>query len=90
MAMSSRTMLWSGILAGPLYLLVGYAQAFTRKGFDLRHHPLSVLSNGDLGWIQVLNFLVSGALVIDSLHVRRGRFLLADRCLLRVRPPVPP
>jgi hypothetical protein len=60
------------MLAGPLYLVVGYAQAFTRAGFDLRRHPLSVLSNGDLGWIQVLNFVVSGSMVIaGAVGVRR-------------------
>jgi Protein of unknown function (DUF998) len=64
MAMTTRTLLRAGMLAGPVYLLVGYTQAFTREGFDIRHHPLSLLSNGDLGWIQVLNFLVSGAMVI--------------------------
>lgn len=60
----TRTLLTCGILAGPLYLLVGWAQAFTRPGFDITRHPLSLLSNGDLGWIQVTNFFVNGLLVI--------------------------
>jgi Protein of unknown function (DUF998) len=46
--------------AGPLFILVGLLQAFTRDGFDLRRHPLSLLSNGDLGWIQIANFIVTG------------------------------
>jgi len=52
------------MLAGPLYLIVGLAQALTREGFDMRRHALSLLSNGDLGWIQIGNFLLSGILVI--------------------------
>ena len=39
-------------------------QAFTREGFDLRRHPLSLLSLGELGWIQIGNFVVAGLLVV--------------------------
>src|SRR3954468_1418541 len=53
-----------GIVAGPLFVVVGLAQAFTREGFDLREHTLSLLSNGGLGWIQIANFIVSGLLFI--------------------------
>ena len=49
---------------GPIYLLVGLAEILTRNGFDVRQHALSLLSNGRFGWIQIANFLVSGALVI--------------------------
>src|SRR5438128_1850429 len=57
-----RTLLACGAVAGPLFVIVGFGQAFTRPGFDLTRHPLSVLSNGDLGWLQIANFLVSGLL----------------------------
>ncbi|HSH46077.1 MAG TPA: DUF998 domain-containing protein, partial [Longimicrobiales bacterium] len=60
------------VAAGPLYMVVGLAQAFTREGFDMRRHALSLLSNGDLGWIQITSFMVTGALVIaGALGVRR-------------------
>lgn len=69
----TRVLLRGGIIAGPLYLLVGLVQAFTRPGFDLTRHPLSLLSNGDLGWIQVSNLAVSGLLVIGAaLGIRRA------------------
>jgi hypothetical protein len=38
-------------------------QALTRDGFDLRHQPLSLLSLGDLGWLQIANFVVTGGLM---------------------------
>jgi hypothetical membrane protein len=61
-----------GAVAGPLFVVVGLAQAFLREGFDLRHDTLSLLGNGDLGWIQVLNFVVSGVLyVIGAGGMRR-------------------
>lgn len=68
----TEALLWSGIAAGPLYIAVGLAQALTREGFDMRRHALSLLSNGDLGWIQIVNFLLSGALVLaGAIGVRR-------------------
>ncbi len=53
-----------GVIAGPLFTVVGLAQAFTRPGFDLRRHALSVLENGNLGWIQISSFFVTGVLFI--------------------------
>ncbi len=61
---STKSLLLAGAAAGPLYLIVGLAQALTRPGFDITRHALSLLSNGDLGWIQVSNFLITGLLVI--------------------------
>lgn len=61
---ATRTLLRGGVLAGPLYLVVGYAQAVTRDGFDLTRHPFSFLSLGALGWIQIANFVVCGLLFI--------------------------
>jgi hypothetical protein len=45
----------------------------TRDGFDLSRHPLSLLSLGDLGWIQIANFVVSGVLAVGfAVGVRRA------------------
>jgi hypothetical membrane protein len=60
----TQAMLCAGIAAGPLYLLTGCIQALTREGFDMRRHAFSLLSNGDVGWIQIANFMVSGLFVI--------------------------
>jgi hypothetical protein len=61
---STTVLLTCGAAAGPLYLVVSYAQAVSREGFDLTRHPFSLLSNGELGWIQIANFVVSGALLL--------------------------
>lgn len=61
---TTKTLLTCGVIAGPLYLIVGLIQAFTRPGFDITRHDLSLLSNGDLGWIHITNLIVSGLLVI--------------------------
>jgi Protein of unknown function (DUF998) len=59
-----RKRLGCGIIAGPLFVVASLAQAFTRTGFDLARHPISLLSLGSLGWVQIINFVVSGALFV--------------------------
>jgi hypothetical protein len=60
----TRSLLGYGAVAGPLYVIVVLAQALLRPGFNLAHDDASLLSNGSLGWIQIANFLVTGAMVI--------------------------
>lgn len=76
---ATRALLSCGSAAGLVYVAVGIAQILTREGFDMRRHALSLLSNGDLGWIQIANFLCCGLLVIAgavgarrALHPGRG------------------
>lgn len=57
-----RVLLGCGVAAGPLFTAVALVQVLTRDGFDLRRHPLSLLSLGDLGWVQIANFVVTGTL----------------------------
>jgi len=75
-----RSLLTAGVLAGPVYLGLGLGHALLRPGFDITRHDLSLLSNGEFGWIQISNFLLSGMLVIAgafglrrTLHAGRGR-----------------
>jgi uncharacterized membrane protein YhaH (DUF805 family) len=63
---AARSALACGAVAGPMFVTVGLAQAFSRAGFDLRQHTLSLLSNGGLGWIQIANFVVSGGLFVAA------------------------
>jgi Protein of unknown function (DUF998) len=66
-----RTQLACGIIAGPLFIAASLAQAFTRRGFDLVRHPISLLSLGSSGWIQITNFVVCGILyVIGAVGLR--------------------
>jgi hypothetical protein len=60
----TKWLLTCGILAGPLYIIVGLIQMAIRPGFDITRHALSLLANGDLGWIQILNFLMTGVLLV--------------------------
>jgi hypothetical protein len=60
----TSALLACGVVAGPLYVVVALVQVLTRDGFDLSRHPLSLLSLGDLGWIQIANFVVAGLLAV--------------------------
>src|SRR2546421_11352022 len=88
----TAALLLCGAVAGPVYLVVGLAQALTRPGFDLTRHDLSLLANGDLGWIQVANLVVSGLLGVAGAvgmrrAVRSGRAALWGPPLGRVAGP---
>jgi hypothetical membrane protein len=75
----TRALLACGVTAGPLFLVVAFAQVLTREGFDLSRHALSMLSLGAQGWVQIANFVVAGLLSIAfavgirrALHPGRG------------------
>ena len=70
-----RVLLAGGVLAGPMWVTVALAQGLTREGFDFRRHPVSVLSNGDLGWLQIGNFIAAGLLCVGAaVALRRARY----------------
>jgi hypothetical protein len=61
---STRALLTAGAVAAPLWAGVSLAQVATRDGFDITRHPLSLLSTGSLGWLQITNFVVAGVLLL--------------------------
>ncbi|MDI1465230.1 DUF998 domain-containing protein [Catellatospora sp. KI3] len=63
-AVSTRVLLGCAAVAAPLWAAVSLGQAAARDGFDLTRHPLSMLSNGSLGWLQIANFIVGGLLTV--------------------------
>jgi hypothetical protein len=65
-ARSTRALLACGVVAGPLFVAVAFAQAFLREGFELARHPLSLLSLGEAGWIQIANFVLVGVLFLAA------------------------
>ena len=61
---AARALLACGLVAGPLYIGVALVQGLSRAGFSLARDDVSLLANGNMGWIQVANFVVTGLLVI--------------------------
>lgn len=70
---ATNTLLGAAAVAGPLWATVAMAQAVTRDDFDLTRHPLSLLSTGSLGWLQIANFVVTGLLTVaGAIGLRRA------------------
>jgi hypothetical membrane protein len=62
----TRSLLGYGVLAGPFYIAVSVGQALVRDGFDLTRHEWSLLANGPGGWIQILNLVLTGLMVVAA------------------------
>jgi hypothetical protein len=60
----TKALLACGVVSAPLFYIVAVGQILTRPGFDIRRHAISTLSLGNLGWIQITNFAVTGVLAI--------------------------
>jgi hypothetical protein len=69
----TKSLLGYGIIAGPIYVLAVAGQMAARDGFDPTRHAASQLADGEWGWIQISNFLVTGAMTIAAaVGVRRA------------------
>jgi hypothetical membrane protein len=60
----TRSLLGCGAVAGPMYVGVSVGLGLTRDGFDFGRHGWSLLEAGPYGWVQVLNFLLTGLCVL--------------------------
>ncbi len=69
----TKALLLCGVLTGPLFFAVAIVQALTRPGYNIRLNAISQLSLGDLGWIQVASFLLTGLLAIAAAFGVRRR-----------------
>ncbi|MER5933944.1 DUF998 domain-containing protein [Streptomyces sp. NPDC002054] len=61
-AARTRCLLVCGAIAGPLFVATFVIAGATRADYHPLRHPVSSLALGGLGWIQVANFLMAGAL----------------------------
>ncbi|KMO93882.1 DUF998 domain-containing protein [Streptomyces roseus] len=61
-----------GIAAGPVFLTVGVVLGISRAGFDFSRNALSQLALGEAGWVQTVNFVLAGGLlVMGAVGLRR-------------------
>lgn len=66
-----------GIIAGPLFLFIVLIQDYTRPHYDPRLELISLLSLGDLGWVQIANFALCG--MLDICYAAGLRRVLRNR-----------
>src|SRR2546428_7850747 len=66
-------LLTAGIVAGPIYVAIGALEMLLRPGFDPRRYALSVIANGDWGWVHVVMMATTGLLAIaGAIGMRRA------------------
>lgn len=59
-----KKLLYAGVVGPLLFIVVFLFEGFTRPGYSQWRHFVSQLATGSGGWMQVVNFLVCGTLVI--------------------------
>ncbi|HEV7324965.1 MAG TPA: DUF998 domain-containing protein [Bosea sp. (in: a-proteobacteria)] len=59
-----RALLACGVASTPIFYGLAALQLALRPGYDIRTQPISFLALGELGWIQVANFVLTGALAL--------------------------
>jgi hypothetical membrane protein len=69
----TRSLLACGAVGPPLFVLVFLVDGASRSGYDPAYHPVSALSLGERGWLQITNFVVTGLLLLGfAAGVRRA------------------
>ncbi len=61
---TDRALLFAGVAAGLLFFIIPTIAVFTRPGFDIQRHAISMLSLGDGGWVMKAVFIVCGILML--------------------------
>jgi hypothetical protein len=62
-----------GAIAGPLFVIALLVEGATRADYNPLRHPVSSLQLGNLGWTQVVNFVVTGLLTLAfAVGIRRA------------------
>ena len=59
-----KKLLYAGVVGPLLFIVVFLLEGATRPGYSAWRHYVSQLATGDGGWVQTVNFLVCGALIL--------------------------
>ena len=65
---------WAGMLAPALFVTVFLVEGWIRPGYDPMAEYVSALSLGGRGWVQMVNFLLFGALLFGFTRAVAARF----------------
>lgn len=72
-SMKTKLLLICGAMAGPVFTILWFVQGLTRVDYDPMRFPISSLSIGEFGWIQVATFITTGLLILAfSVELRRA------------------
>jgi hypothetical protein len=75
----TKALLVGGVVAGPLFTVAWIVEGATRVNYDPLRYPISSLSIGDFGWMQIATFIATGLLILAfSIGLRRALRPLAS------------
>jgi hypothetical protein len=61
---TQQILLLCGMIAGPLFLIVFLIEGALRAGYNALRQPVSALALGNRGWVQRVNFMATGVLML--------------------------
>ena len=62
-----------GLVAGPLFTVAWIVEGATRVNYDPLRYPISSLSLGNVGWMQIATFIITGLLALAfAIGLRRA------------------
>ena len=68
----TRKLLVAGAVSGPLFIATFLLEGMFRQDYNPLRHPVSSLAIGELGWMQIVNFVVLAILLFSfALGLRR-------------------
>ena len=57
-------LLWCGAVGPPLFVIAALIEGTTRREYDAARLPFSLLALGEFGWMQTVNFIIAGVLMV--------------------------
>ena len=63
----TKALLVCGVVAGPLFTVAWIVEGATRVNCDPLRYPISSLSLGNAGWMQIATFIITGLLSLSRL-----------------------
>ena len=69
----TKALLLCGVIAGPLFTVAWIVEGATRFNYDPLRYPISSLSLGNAGWMQIATFIITGLLTLAfAIGLRRA------------------
>src|SRR5215510_13653505 len=70
---TTKSLLVCGVVAGPLFTVAWIVEGATRVNYDPLRYPISALSLGNAGWMQIATFIITGLLTLAfAIGLRRA------------------
>jgi hypothetical protein len=63
-SVKTKVLLICGAIAGPLFTLAWLVEGATRADYDPMRYPISSLSIGESGWMQITTFIITGLFIL--------------------------